>query len=306
MDPLVFIVVLNYRNYEDTIECVRSIGRIDYRNLRVVIVDNASGNGSEERLRQAFPDHQVVQSGENRGFASGNNVGIRIAMDQGADYVLVLNNDTILEPNCVSILVAYAEQDALAGVMSPQLVDSEGQHDPTCTRRRPTLRELFWNDGIWTNRKLQGRVRYGAAYTLDGPSEVEVISGACMLFRRSLVEEIGLLDESTFLYWEEFILCEKLRATGFRTALVPAARVVHKGGRSVRYIGARSIGAYLQSLAHYLKRYRKVGVFRSSLILLSTSCVQLPTLIKSAVGLRKLEHWFRSRRLREGPSPPAD
>lgn len=296
VEPSVFIVVLNYRNYEDTIECVCSIDRIEYRNYQVVIVDNDSGGESEDRLRSTFPHHRVVQSGENRGFSAGNNVGIRIAIEERADYVLVLNNDTIVEPNFLSILVGHAEQDASAGMLSPQMVDPNGRFEATCARRRPSLLQLFWNDGVWRLGRHARRIPFEGGYSLERPTEVEMISGSCMLLRCSLIEEMGLLDEETFLYKEEFILCEKLRATSFRTILVPAARVVHKGGRSVEGIGTRAIWANLHSLNYYLRQYRKARLLPRTLIMLSTFCLYLPGLVKTGTGLRRAERWVRQRR----------
>lgn len=297
--PLVYIVILNYRNYSDTIECVRSVEKISYPNFRVVIVDNGSDNDSEEILRTSCPGHVVIQTGRNAGYAAGNNVGIRRGMGDGAEFILVLNNDTIVEPDFLSHLVDYAAEHSAAGLLGPLIRHPDGEINRICTRRSPRLREIFWNRGIgrWLgiNKSWARRCLYEGEYFFDEPREVEVLSGSCMLFRASLISLIGLLDENTFLFWEEFILYEKMRETRFKTVVVPRSRVMHKGGRSIRTISTRAALADLRSLNYYLRRYRGVGPFRRAAMMLSATAFFLPGILKTVSGARKLEARLKSR-----------
>src|SRR5262245_60529224 len=110
MPPKVTVVILNYKRAEDTIACVRSVLASGYPDFGILLVDNASGDGSAERLAEAFPELPLVRHAENLGYAGGNNAGIRRAFQEGAVYVLVLNNDTIVKPDALRILVETAER----------------------------------------------------------------------------------------------------------------------------------------------------------------------------------------------------
>jgi GT2 family glycosyltransferase len=298
-DPLVYIVILNYRNFADTIECVRSLENITYPNSRIVIVDNDSDNESEDVLRKAFPEHIVIQAGRNGGYAAGNNVGIRRGLSDGAEFVLILNNDTIVEPDFLSILVSHALSDPIAGLLSPSITYSTGEFNRNCTRRRPRLRELFWNFGIgrWLgqNKAWLRRCQYEDEPLFEEPTEVEVIAGACMLLSAPLIDEIGLLDENTFLFWEEFILHEKMRRTQYRTVIVPRSRVTHKQSKSLKTIGSRAAIANIRSLNYYLREYRDVTAIVRIGIVLSVMMNFAPGILKTITGLRKLETALKSK-----------
>ena len=295
--PLVFIVVLNYRNYADTIRCVESLEALHYDNYRIVIMDNGSGNESEAELRRAFPQHRVVQTGANLGYAGGNNVGIRQALEADARYVMLLNNDTVADPDFLAALVDYAERNAAAGLLTPRIVGADGRLDPFCTRRRPSLMEIFWNDGIghWIAPVTSWRVRHFYQGELEGsqPAEVEVISGASMFLRREMIDEVGLLDEGTFLFYEEFILHEKLRDTKFQTWIVPAARITHFNQGSMKQAHVAPIFANLKSLDFYLQKYRGVAAPLRWLIVSSAFGYFVPGLVKTLTGARALQARLR-------------
>jgi GT2 family glycosyltransferase len=115
-EPLVHVILLNYRGWQHTIACVTSLRGLTYTNVAIVVVDNASPDGSEAHIRDACPDVTVIQSGANLGFAGGNNVGIRHALEQGAEYVWLLNNDTLVDPDALGALVRHAQADPRAGL----------------------------------------------------------------------------------------------------------------------------------------------------------------------------------------------
>src|SRR5689334_13312211 len=122
MSPSVSVVLLNWNGWKDTIPCVESLRQLGYANVQIVVVDNASTDESEERIRAACPDVTLLQSGANRGFAGGNNVGIRYALEHSADYVWLLNNDTLVRPNTLSALVARAESDPRIGFVGSKIL----------------------------------------------------------------------------------------------------------------------------------------------------------------------------------------
>ncbi len=292
--PKIGVVVLNYRNYADTVACLRSLAGATYPRIETVVVDNDSRNDSLAQIRAglgwnpadcptvdeaelargaALPGTRFfVQAARNRGYAAGNNLGLRLALARGCGYALVLNNDTEVRPDFLEPLVAHAEaHPELAGV-GPKILNPAGRVEPHCARRRPDLGFYFFSTGIgrklWPGNPWRRRHFYEGEYAFDRPMEVDVLSGSCMLLRRVALEQVGLFDETTFLYQEELILHEKFRARGWRQAIVPASVIVHKGGQAtLRELPAHIRKSAQDSLLYYLKHYRRYGWFTRQAIL---------------------------------------
>lgn len=270
--PLVYIVILNYKYYDVTSECIRTVEKIFYPNYRVVIVDNGSGNRSEEILRKKYPHHIFIQTGSNSGYAAGNNVGIKKALNDKADYILILNNDTRVAADFLDKLVAYADSNKDVGILSPKIVTESGELDPNCARRRPEFSYFLWRIGIgnllFPNNKYLRTHYYLDEYDFKVVKKVDIVSGACMLIRQEVLREIGLLDENTFLYYEELILHEKIRKTNYSTVLVPHSKIIHKKHQSTRGSYGNQQESY-NSLNYYLRNYRDFGKFKTIIILLN-------------------------------------
>jgi GT2 family glycosyltransferase len=260
--PRVHVVILNWNGWEDTVACVASVKQTEYPDFHIVVVDNASSDGSEERIRAAHPDITVLQSGGNLGYAGGNNVGIRHALDQGADFVWILNNDTSVAPDALAELVRPAA-DPQIGIVGSKIYFMAA----------PTR---LWFAG--------GRVdwRRGIAYHLgdgeddtgqyDAMTNSDTAQGASMLVSRATFEQIGLMDERYFLYFEEADFCCRARDAGFRVAFAPASHVWHSISKST---GARSslfLYYFTRNNILFVRRHRKMrGVVRSAPYLLKRS-----------------------------------
>jgi GT2 family glycosyltransferase len=226
-DPLVYTVVLNYNGWRDTLECLASLDTLTYANHQVVVVDNASPDGSEAELRQARPDVTLLQSGANLGYAGGNNVGIRYALAGGADHVWILNNDTLVEPDALTQSVARMAQRPDAGMCGSKLVY---HHD------RSTVQAwggASYNRWLGTIRLLGHGEAATRAVDLGAlERQLDYIVGASLLVSRPFLEAIGLLREDYFLYFEE--LDWALRAHGrFGVIVAPESVVYHKEGASI-------------------------------------------------------------------------
>lgn len=219
--PRVSIIILNWNNAEDTLACLDSVAALDYPAARVIVVDNGSTDDSAARIRAAYPDVELIETGENLGYAGGNNVGIRHALAQGADYVCILNNDVIVDPGFLGPLVDALQAEADVGVVTPLAVErTEGSG-------------RVWALGLAVNRRTAAVTRLHAGQDLDVwrgrlPFEVEVASGAAMVARREVLERAGLMDEEFFLYYEEVDWCLSLHGYGYRILAVPASVVWHK------------------------------------------------------------------------------
>ena len=292
------IVVLSWNGREDTLACLRSLAEVDWPGLDVICVDNGSADGSASAVREQFPDVTVIENGANLGYAGGNNVGIRAALERGAGWVLLLNNDATLAPDAIRELDAVAATRPGAGILGgkvlfadpPDLVWFAGQRFNTA---------LGYSGRPRGYRKPDGE-RYGRIEAVDR------VVGACMAVSRELTEAIGLLDEDLFAYVEDVDWSLRIRAAGFECVFVPAARAVHQvsastGGASstaTMYYGARNTlvvcerHAPLGPAGTALRRGCVVGTFLSHAALV----VRSPAAV-SAV----LDGWRDARAARMGP-----
>ncbi|HIP87591.1 MAG TPA: glycosyltransferase family 2 protein, partial [Anaerolineales bacterium] len=181
--PRVTAIVVNWNGLEDTIACLASLAEVDYPSLEVVVVDNGSTDGSPALLRQRFPRLALLETGENLGYAGGNNVGVRYVLERGADYVLLLNNDTEVAPGFLRRLVEVAEADPRVGVVGPTIYYYD----------RP---DVVWSAGgaiDWRRGRAwmmgldeRDRGQFGTA-----PREVNFVTGCAMMVRRETVERAG-------------------------------------------------------------------------------------------------------------------
>lgn len=221
--PLVYVVILNWNGHADTVECLRSCGKISYALVRILVVDNGSSDGSEQLLRNEFPEIEVIQTGANLGFAGGNNVGIRHALCQAADYVLLLNNDTVVDPDFITPLVNAAAADPQAGILCSKIFF----HDPP---------NVIWFAGAnffpslgWGRHRGYGK-RDGVQF--DQPGKTDRPTGCAMMVTRRLCETAGLLREEMFCYAEDLDWGLRARKVGFKVLYVPASKVWHKVSRA--------------------------------------------------------------------------
>ena len=212
------IIIINWNGWEDTIACLHSCANLDYPDFDIIVVDNGSTNDSVARIRDAFPDLNLVEAGANLGFAGGNNIGIRIALDAGASYVWLLNNDTVVDTRALSALVDACSSDASAGAAGSKITYYD----------RPDV--LWYAGGEFT---AAGPVRHRG---LDEPDigqydsleETGFITGCSLLVTARAFARVGLLYDEYFLYWEETELDWRIHAAGLRLLYAPDSVVRHK------------------------------------------------------------------------------
>jgi GT2 family glycosyltransferase len=218
-EPLIISVILNTNRRQDTLECLDSLTRSTYDNHQVIVLDNASSDGSVEAIRRVFPEVQVIELTQNLGYAGNNNVGIEAAIKQGADWVFVLNEDTILAPNCLTNLVAVGESDEQIGIVGPMVYHRD---EPDVIQSAGGLLGPDWQSThIAKNEVDRGQ--------FTAPHPVEWISGCGIMVKRPVIEQVGLIDERYFYYWEETEWCLRAGRSGWRVMHVPDAKLWHKG-----------------------------------------------------------------------------
>ena len=216
--PSVYLVILNWNGWRETLACVESCRRLSWTNLHIIVVDNDSADGSEEILRQQLRDVEIIQTGANLGFAGGCNVGIRRALEAGAEYLWLLNNDTVVAPEALTALVSAMEGDGAAAIAGSKIY----YHDAP--------RQIWSAGGAWRKGWLAPRQRGGNQVDrgqFDQPCAVGSVSGCSMLVRTAAVEKLGLMDESYFLYWEDTEWCARVGLGGFKVLFVPGSLVWH-------------------------------------------------------------------------------
>jgi len=205
---------LNYNGGTAVVECLKSLYRSDYPSLEIVVVDNDSKDGSLETIKNLFQKSAIIKNASNLGFAAGNNVGIRYALEKFADYVFLLNNDATVEADTISLLVGYAQQHPDCGIASPLILKEK-------------------NGPMWfAGGKIQWQ-KMRAIHTYDNATSIQAhgshyASGCAMLASKAVFKKIGLFDEDYFLYYEDVDFSVRARKNGFAVYILLSAIAYHQ------------------------------------------------------------------------------
>jgi GT2 family glycosyltransferase len=226
MKPKISAVLLNYNNEQFTIDCLRSLQHATYCNLEVIVMDNGSKLESIQAIKAAARKAIVVELGENLGFTGGNNAGLKYALAHGADYVILLNNDTIVAPDMFDILINTMEKDPSIGVVGPMIYYYDAPDMIWSAGGR-----INWNNG---NTSMVGLNETDRGQFGEVPQSTDFVTGCALLARRDVWEQIGGLDENFFIYYEETEWCVRAARAGFKIAYVPTAMMWHKIGLDAR------------------------------------------------------------------------
>ncbi|MDX2044374.1 MAG: glycosyltransferase family 2 protein [Acidobacteriota bacterium] len=266
--PSVHVLILNYRMRDQVRECLRSLARVPYPNLTTVVIDNNSADNIEQMLAVEFPHVVFLQTGVNLGYTGGNNAGIRHAINAEAEYVLVLNPDTVvLNPNFIGDMVSLLEANPRIGIAGPKVFYREaGQVQNT----------VLFAPGLWRNLANWFAYRWNPeSFQLSGNKEVEaeVLNGVCLLIRADCLKQIGLFDENIFMYIEDADLDFRARQSGWSVRYLPIESVVHRQ-KSEGYDMTSQVSFLLRrNSVYYLckvgKRAEAIGYALLSLLLLA-------------------------------------
>lgn len=227
------VVILNYNRADLLADCLASIAASPTRcDLSVWVVDNASTDGSAAMVRERFAWVHLIESPVNGGFSAGNNLALRqiLALPDPPDYILLLNNDTVVPPGALDGMVDYLDHHPPVGVVGPKLLLPDGSLDLACRRSFPTPAIAFYR--LFGLARLFPRSRRFAAYNLtyldpDVETEVDAVVGACMMVRTSVVREVGLLDEAFFMYGEDLDWAYRIKQYGWKVVYYPEVTVYH-------------------------------------------------------------------------------
>jgi len=305
-NPKVTIVILNWNRKEDTAQCLKSLRRISTRGfqLSIIVVDNGSTDSSVEALGKitniAF---KLIENRTNLGFAEGNNIGIKFALEDAADYVLILNDDTLADRDLIVQLIKSAEGGKRVGIITPKIYFAPGFEFHKDRYPKQVLGKVIWSAG----GKIDWDNIYASNFGVDDvdrgqydeEKETDFATGACMFIKRKTLEEIGLFDPKYFAYMEDTDLSQRAKKAGWKIVYAPRAYLWHKVAQS------SGIGSNLND--YFLTRNRmlfgmryasartKFALFRDSLKLLAMGRKW------QKIGIRD----FYLRRLGKGSWPTA-
>ena len=306
------VIVLNYCTADLALVAAQSAALdVDPQQDVVLIVDNASPNGCADEIERslqelALPHVRLIRSPRNGGFAAGNNVGIRAV---AAQHYVLLNSDTVVRPGAMKLLLTALTEDESIGIVSPQLCEENGTPQISCFRFLSLGSEFI--RGASTGLVTKALRRYDVPLgVLRSVADVPWTSFACVMIKRSIFEQVGLLDEGYFMYFEDADYCRCVRRAGFRIVHEPAAQVVHLRGKSSPVKEATRLkkprpSYFYEARARYFARgYGPLGPFLANLAWTLGLCVVWP---RQIIGLKEqtmmedefLYNWRGKRQVKE-------
>ncbi|SDX52511.1 glycosyltransferase family 2 protein [Eubacterium barkeri] len=273
------IIIVNYKTLELTSNCLDSIYEANMKGIdfEVIVVDNASEDGSIEEIEGHYPQVKIIKNSENLGFSKANNMGIRGSV---ADFILLLNSDTIVEGNTIGDVLAFMRNHRHVGALGCKVLLESGALDMACKRSFPTPA-----NGIYHSLKLDKRFpkskRFGE-YNLTFVNEdkicsVDCIMGAFMMVSRQAIDAVGLLDEDYFMYGEDVDWCYRIKKAGFQIIYYPNVRIFHyKKASGIGKRNPKTIEAFYDSMGiFYQKHYRgKYNPLTTNVVLWGTQVMK--------------------------------
>lgn len=259
----VAIITINFNGEKDTIACLDSLAKVDTKDLEIeiIVVDNGSKDESADYVRKYVKSIDfkkivltIIETHKNLGFAGGNNIGMREGLQHGADYILLLNNDTLVEKNFVAQLLSVADSDPKIGVVAPKIYFAKGYEFHNKYKKEEFGKVIWYAGGIMDFKNVYGHhlgvdeVDHGQ---YDTVSETEFASGCCLLIKKEVIEKVGMFDEKFFLYYEESDWNYRIRKAGYAIMFAPKAIIWHKNAQS-----AGGSGSALQD--YYITRNRLI------------------------------------------------
>lgn len=218
MNLKITIIILNWNGANDTIECINSLKEIKNFTLDIFVIENGSDQDDYLELKNKFPEIKLIRCEENLGFAGGNNLGIKYAMNDNPDYILLLNNDTTVEPDFIDRLLKVFEKKSKAGIVAPRI---NYYYEP----------KKIWTEGGKISRIRGSGFAYSERYDNGVDTEfrsVTFVSGCCMLIKRELIETIGMFDKNYFLYVEDTDFCKRTLDSGYKIYIAYSSKIFHK------------------------------------------------------------------------------
>lgn len=276
------IIIVNYNVSNELKQCLLSVeNSLQHIDSEVFVVDNNSSDDSCEMVRQNFPFVKLIENKENVGFAKANNQAIQQSI---GEYILLLNPDTIVEPDSFSKMISFADAHQNMGGLGVKMVDGKGKFLPESKRGVPTpfvafckmsgLYKLFPKSDTFNHYYL-------GALSNDEIHEIEILAGACMLLRKSVLDEVGLLDETYFLYGEDVDISYRILLQGFKNYYLPTTQIVHLKGVSTKKNQKESCKAFYTAMEIFVDTHFKNSNCSKFSIWFLKICIRICSFCKS-------------------------
>lgn len=301
--PDVSVVVVNWNTCKLLERCLTSLAS-ERRTLglEIVVIDNGSIDGSQDLVRNMFPWVRLIVNRDNRGYSTANNQGIEASSGR---YVFLLNSDTEVEAGALRALIQFGDANPSAGIIGPQLINSDGSLQPSGGRFPTPLSTVAALFGL---HRLTRRPRYGTRRDYSTPAVVDEVSGAALLVRREAIGQVGGLDESFAWGYEDLDLCRRVVQAGWQVLYLPGARIRHEWGGSRQMAPAATVLSAIAGRRHYFIKHH--GSASGKLVMSATLVSQV---MRSAIfalgglGDRRLRaratiEWEIVRRMRRRSS----
>lgn len=250
--PKVAIILINWNGYALTKACLESLKDLKYPHFQLILVDNGSEDGSGEKLKTEFPEIELLSSPDNIGFTGGNNLGIKWALDHFFDQVLLLNNDTVVEPDFLDPLVSFLEEHLDYGAVQPKIMLEAD-------------RDKLWNAGGGYFKGLEMTWSIGTGQLDEGQFDQEKdtpwITGCAILVRSAVIRKVGMLDARFFAYYEDVEWSFRIKKSGFKLRYLPQSKIYHVAGGSSRKIKTKE--GVVPPILHYYRTRNHLFLIRS-------------------------------------------
>jgi GT2 family glycosyltransferase len=272
---LISVITVSWNTRDLLRTCLQSLLReLDGIDAEVFLVDNDSADQSAEMVEKEFPQIRLIVNDTNRGFAAANNQALALAT---GDFILLLNPDTVVHPGAIKTLLGFMQTHAKAGIVAPQLLESSGAVQRSC-RQFPTFLGMLY-ELLGLSKLFPDQAKFRQYKMLDwnhdDERQVDQPEGACLLLRRRVIEEVGVLDEGFFMLFEEVDWCYRIKEKGWQIWFTPSAQVTHHYGQSIKQVKAKMIlsshrGLYRFWHKHYRgNRWYLDGIAYSGLMILA-------------------------------------
>jgi GT2 family glycosyltransferase len=253
MQPKVSIIIINWNGYGDTIELLNSLSKIIYQNYKIFLVDNKSDGDDVQKLKCVLnPGMELICNNINAGFSGGNNIGIKSALKEGTDFILLLNNDTVVEPDFLNILVEGFKLNEKTAITAPR------------------INYYYKPEKIWSSGGKISSIRgsgFALADVMENETDKEVkqvtfVSGCCMLIKKDLFETVGFFDDNYFLYLEDTDLCTRTIKAGYKIIVMPQSKILHKVKASSKRVNSNTLYYEVRNRLFFArKNFNKVFAF---------------------------------------------
>ena len=250
------VIIVNYNVKEELTFCLSSVQQaLQGIEGECFVVDNHSADGSCDIVKTLFPWVTLIENDDNLGFARANNIAIKNAV---GEYILLLNPDTVVEQDSFAKMIAFMDEHADCGGLGVKMLDAQGKFLPESKRGIPTpwvaFCKLFGLYKLFPKSEKCNRY-YLSNIPQDSVAQVEILAGACMLLRKSVLDEVGLLDETYFLYGEDVDISYRILQAGYKNYYFPETSIIHLKGASTKKLAVKSVREFYRSMDIFCERH---------------------------------------------------